>query len=500
LLALLFVIAAALPTIYPTGRSLNYSQLSAADMIRYEVETGALGGTSYDEFKPIWGDQIPDDPPADIDAYVQQPFRIQIAQKEAQARVTRQGDSTFEIDSPQSSRIVFRQFYFPGWQVSLDGKAIDASAEARHGLLQVDLPAGQHQIELAYKGTGVQHLAALISLGSLPIALIVLLRGKSVSPPLPEPEPLPQIMILVTTVTLLGFAIFNAACIQPHTRWFRQQSAPDTPATMETRLDINFGGAYTLLGYSLPRQQVEAGSTLPLTLFWRAQQPLRLTHGVLLQIQNLSHSGAWAALETPFIGTNPIAHDPAHYVSQTYQLALTDDAAPYVGQIGVQLIDALTESPLPASNGDQIIYLPQFIEIHRPDSPAEARLNYRIEDRVRLQCASTQRAANQLQVELFWQVDGALPYDTLSTLVHGRDAAGGLVSQGDAPLLGGDYPPSLWRSGQTLHDYYLLDDDPTIVQVAVGLYTAERRLNITRDGQPVPDNIILLPLDDRACR
>ena len=76
-----------------------------------------------------------------------------------------------------------------------------------------------------------------------------------------------------------------------------------------------------------------------------------------------------------------------------------------------------------------------------------------------------------------------------------------VIEQNDSPPLGKSYPSQYWRSGQTLVGQHTLPANSALDAVAVGLYTRDgTRLSVTHDGQPVPDNRIVLPIDERACQ
>lgn len=56
----------------------------------------------------------------------------------------------------------FNQFYFPGWQIKIDGQTFAAQPDPDSGLIL--LPAGQHQVEIKLGKTRLQQLSDMISL------------------------------------------------------------------------------------------------------------------------------------------------------------------------------------------------------------------------------------------------------------------------------------------------------------------------------------------------
>jgi hypothetical protein len=107
---------------------------------------------------------------------------------------------------------------------------------------------------------------------------------------------------------------------------------------------------------------------------------------------------------------------------------------------------------------------------------------------------------DQLPVDLFWH--SVAPSPDVVAFIHGLDAEGNMVEQNDAPLLGGNYPPSLWLPGQNMVDHHTLPLNPTITSIALGLYMPGEgmRLTATQGGQSVPDNRIVLPVAEASCQ
>jgi hypothetical protein len=83
------------------------------------------------------------------------------------------------------ARLRFYTHYFPGWQAHVDGQPAEIAPDPPNGLIGVDVPAGEHMVEVRFGPTPVRRTAALLSLAALAAvgALLLLL-----SPNLPKPE------------------------------------------------------------------------------------------------------------------------------------------------------------------------------------------------------------------------------------------------------------------------------------------------------------------------
>ncbi len=502
-LAGIVIIVSVLPILYPSRELLDFSHLSAADFIHYELATDSFGGTSYDEFKPIWGEHVPYDVP-EIDTYVTDPLHISVITKGLEGVTVRLLDGLrYQVNSAQPFELHFRQFYFPGWAASIDGQSTPVFPNQEFGLVSLNVPAGDHVITLSRPGTPVENIAPWLSLVSLVIAGVLFVRGKNTETIQANDlirkglRPFPTVGIGATVVI---FALVNRLYIEPQTDWFRLRSPLDSPAAMQTPIHMQFGDAYELLGYTLNQSMVAPGETLNITLYWRALRPLEGSYPPTVQLVNSAVSEAWGTTSSFFIGAASINHQPDTFISDTYKLPINADAPPYVGRISVQLKDAKTGESLRMPDDSDRLILPARVRVTGNGTTPIKRLNVIINNSVELWCASSTSADNKLSLTLHWHVLAPLPQNDLRVFVHGLDADGKLVSQGDAPPLNGQYAPADWLAGQNLADTYSLSDADKINQIAVGMFVPDGdQLSLVQDGQPAPNNSVMLSPEAVDC-
>jgi len=63
----------------------------------------------------------------------------------------------FAAERPFVAR--FQTFYFPGWRATLDGEPVDIQIAAPYGLIEVPIPAGEHEMLLCFGETPLRQLA-----------------------------------------------------------------------------------------------------------------------------------------------------------------------------------------------------------------------------------------------------------------------------------------------------------------------------------------------------
>jgi hypothetical protein len=68
-------------------------------------------------------------------------------------------------------RLRFYTHYFPGWRATVDGLPVEIQPDPPNGLIGLDLPAGEHRVQLQFGATPVRRVSAAVSVVGL--ALVV---------------------------------------------------------------------------------------------------------------------------------------------------------------------------------------------------------------------------------------------------------------------------------------------------------------------------------------
>ena len=503
-IGIILCVAQIMPLIKPYDVWLNWDNISALDEIEYELSARTWGTVSYNEFNPIWGETYLLDAPSSSSRYVENPFRLQVFGRDI-AAVNWQGfsqeditDNTLRIITDQPRAVRFRQYYFPGWQATVNGEPAPIYPEAEVGLITLDLAAGEHIVTLEYIGTPIQHMATAISLISVIICLALLSISKSESKPLPV-DTLDWKPAATVISTVVIFAIFNQTVIQPND-WFKYHSTPTQPHYMETTLNMPFGEDMVLLGYTLHDTSIAPQNPVQIDLYWHSPDGTEINYRPQVQLVNLTETAAWAvsnplqpyAGETSTFMPDRFAHDP-------HVLHLNNaNTPPYVGRIAVQLFGPDGAIILP--DGSDQLLLDPLLRIETDAIAVNQQLDYQLGEIANLMCASIAVDENQFVLDLYWHIIGTTERE-LVVMVHGLDNSGALIENGDGAPFAGDYPSIFWREGQTLHERRTLPYNPAITNMAISLYTRDtvERLSVTDNGTPVADNQILLPIMENTC-
>ncbi len=138
-----------------------------------------------------------------------------------------------------------------------------------------------------------------------------------------------------------------------------------------------------------------------------------------------------------------------------------------------------------------------WVKVPPPPSrlPADLpRLDVQFGEHLVLLAAAQERTQDGLRVRLYWQARTHRPPLDTTLFVHLLDAQGGMLAQQDTRPLGGAYPTFVWDEGELVVTEHALPTPPDGYRLRVGAYTLPYTSNLpaSRDGQPLPDNALLL--------
>jgi hypothetical protein len=204
----------AVVNLYPDKQAPGAWRWTPADVVAYEVRSGAIGTTSLGEFNPVWaeapiGATSPFRDGYPIDGRPERlPTTFPAGVTAAQVAATIQ-QHEFRITASTPVSLPLHLLYFPGWQATGAG----LSPQPVTGLTVLDVPAGADQrVTLTYAGTPLERVAGWLSLlawiglfglvgwrvlasrkGAKPqgshVVGSTMTAARSVEPPLAEPSP-----------------------------------------------------------------------------------------------------------------------------------------------------------------------------------------------------------------------------------------------------------------------------------------------------------------------
>jgi hypothetical protein len=456
------------------------ARLDPVVLAQNDVEMGVFGAgegnSTIQEFRPRWADRTlllreqpaPTSPTPEI---------VLVAGNDHALELT--------ITNAVTTPLRFGDFYFPGWQVTLDGVSPLATYPSTNlGLLTVDVPPGSHTLRKTWQDQPVHVAGTLVSLAAL--------AGLTVLAGLAWRDRRTRLWALLpATLLVLGLSGWL---------WPRQVAAITTPQQPLS------GHGIRLLGY---RSEDDGAGQVILHPYWQVSDAP--PEDLYLRWQVLDADGRVLGDTTvrPYLNTTRASNWPADTVvddaahlplppglpAGTYQVAVAvgrdgEEVAPAV--IGVFTSSgAVPANPQPPHELDATFA--DRIQLRGFDLRVDGRPVAALPAQ-----PAVAPAGAMLDVRLYWQA-----LASLATNYHGFVH---LVDEQGAPLAQADHlpgphfsPPTIWQPGFLNRDVYKLripGAAPSgLYRPLVGLYTFDdqERLPVQIDGQAEPGDHVALP-------
>jgi hypothetical protein len=288
---------------------------------------------------------------------------------------TTHGDQ-FQIEAQTSGSLRILTAYFPGWTATLNGMPLRLQPDIATGLINVDIPSpASGTLTVVLGATPIRTAAWIISLAALALAAVVAFRHSN-----SDEDTFVELNLLSISQTRLAALVVAAVgClmllfttpISPFGTTARPGYGLDDSTVLRARTDVGLEA----LSCRLADQQVQAGSAVPLTLYWRALRFLPANYRTQVMLMSLSSGERIAMTELRHPGHYPTRRWLTNrYVTDHYELLLPEEIAPGDYAFAVEVFDCVdpcaAEDRLTffSQNGDllgQTLVLPQDVIVAR---------------------------------------------------------------------------------------------------------------------------------------
>lgn len=281
------------------------------------------------------------------------------------------------------------------------------------------------------------------------------------------------------------------------------------------RVNWIFGDDVRLLGYGLKRSEVAPGETLNVTLYWEAMNDVRDLY--LVSVQLFGRDGVRIGQRDthPCLGKCPTDQwREGDVIVETIPVPIGREAKS-PSQVHVWAVMHDRDGGLPARDAQgNPLGTPSIARIRLVDSATaqptrpEWSTDFRLDNATELvgyDLPEVRAGAEcSLTLTLHWAASGQPQHD-YTVFVHLVDGAGNLIGQSDRQPVDGNFPTSLWRSGDYITDTHCIsmtsDSLSGVHHLVTGMYrleTMERVSVRNSEGQLLPDDVI--PLDTITIR
>jgi len=262
----------------------------------------------------------------------------------------------YETNAPEGFLLRLFLFDFPGWQVEVDGERVETELGLPEGFIVVPVPAGEHTIDVRFGSTSARNLAWAIS----GVSFLLLLAGawhfKGKGDDGDDEDKRPFILTdYVVLATVMGITAVTVLFLQP-TGVLHYQSTGQIAEPAENSLSADFGEQISIIGYNTSAVTANAGDTIEMTLYEKAQQPLDINYQSFLHV--LAADGSLVAQSDHLNpGDFPTRRWPLDkYIRDEHQFTLPPDlpAGEYTVKAGFWVQDEGWRLPLLDESGQQI--------------------------------------------------------------------------------------------------------------------------------------------------
>jgi|GEM_PF-568800 len=148
---------------------------------QFRAETLMEGAHSYSEYLPRWVKNFPQDDEL-FNALIEgkSPERLVITDAKTETHSTNPLYANYAVTVSQNTEAIYKQFYYPGWSVEVDGKQIEIQPDPESGVIRFNVPAGVHTLRVRFGETPLRLLADVISVLAVIVCLVAATPDRSI--------------------------------------------------------------------------------------------------------------------------------------------------------------------------------------------------------------------------------------------------------------------------------------------------------------------------------
>ena len=402
------------------------AHVTAESLAQYEWFTGNIGTTVSAEYLPPTMQ-----PRFYSSGWLMTGERYQVTSLDSPATAVlltnRTTHQQWQLETRESSRLIFPTLFWPGWQARLNDDPIIITPSAA-GLIELTIPPGSHLLDLRLTRTPVRQWAEWLS-------LIALLLTASLSGPalikFLQRRRRETAVLSVSLLLLTGLL------------WLWPEAAPpDAPLTWDfaemgylhaSPEGISFTEGSRLLNYAIDRQVVTPGDTVTISLTWAETVPQTAV-----------------SLTTPAINRPEFLPAPPLFLTQqgeqTEFVFTIPDTIP--SGLLVPQLRLLDERPLTPSGRSRGTLFLQPIRVVNQPAVATDGLDVQA-------TAVTRPAVDRLQIELTWRT--AVPLEqNLAVALRLVGSDGTFLQLADQQPGYGYLPSSQWPTETAVFDWHTM--------------------------------------------
>ena len=486
----------AFPTQFPPATVLLGRHLDARVVMQDEEAMSAFGTTLVGEYTPAANKQLPTREKSPL---LRGGQRLDPASLPPGATLVREVydplNYTVDFQTPQLFTATFNTFFYPGWGAWVDGVPVPITPSDPHGFIQVNVPAGAHQVQVNWGSTPLRRITEIASIAGWATWLALALGGlwrrakhNAIHPPAPA-WPIAASIALVALGSLFAFKTLVADTRE--TSWRTSRFDGQSIKDLTQPVQINFGRRMIFMGAEHDNT-VASGGALNANLYWRVAYPSPDNFSTSLQAVDANGVRVGVS-DHQHPSRAPTSWNGAHnYTRDVHVLRILPGTppGPYTLRVQAAPFDQF-DKPLPVLNEAGSVAGPFYalgtVTVQRPTAPAlpsDLKMSQSLTtlaDTTPIQLLGfdlpqrTASTGDRLPVNLFWQARVAPGNDQVFQVVFTSKNGTGVGTAARALVEG--YATSAWQAGDVWRGTHSVLVPPKLVS---GQYT----VSVQRDGAP----------------
>ena len=333
------------------------------DVHDFERETGQLTVSSYSEYLPVTTDERQLDPTKLIERFEKDDVIPRVLESDTLIIKAAEWGPTsafLTLNSLEAQTLIFDWLYVEGWTAQIDERVLDVYPSIPVGLVAMDVPEGEFELQISLQPTAIQSTSVMISLMSIVgvIGVLLLWRFFKGFSNLYDLELDPEVGIFFIVVVIgIGTFLFKAMILDHNDTQFKTQRFGDLASENAQITPIaNFGHQIDLIDFQIPQDEITS-RLVDMTLYWKLHDvPIDTNYSSIVRMRDpqgivIAESGSF----------QPGGLDTSHwledaYIVDTIELEIPQFTPPltfeYHYTFDVSVFDAQTQEQLSVMNAE----------------------------------------------------------------------------------------------------------------------------------------------------
>ena len=265
----------------------EFTESTVGTMLEYEYQTFTVGTSAKGEFLPKTVHFLPNDNTvAEALMAGESPARLRGLPANITPNILDYNPLDFRaiIHTPDNFKATYQMFYFPGWRLTVNGRPSPITVATGSGLIQFDVPAGEHEVRVFFGLTPLRAIASSITAITLLALILTLIRAST-----PKKNVMTRHLSGPVLLLALPLALISAKLL-----FIDRSNNPFNQNTLEasslgTPLEVSLDNGLDTLAYKIVPTEVASGSSFEVELYLTPRKSIKHDYRPFFQLQDTAN-------------------------------------------------------------------------------------------------------------------------------------------------------------------------------------------------------------------